>query len=270
VHASLRGVNAKTADARIAHSTPNDVMKIIDDLIESERSLLTSAQFTGSQFAGFTLSWRAVERYHTFLTMISQREATATEAMSQGLQALRDTLSSRGPYQTEEQRCRLDELSKATNVLHLEIESFYLFAKILLDTVARAIEKYFGQARGCSLDSHHDLLRNFEKYTALKKLIVPTDFIEKATRLRKDVSDFRDQEIAHSKRRNKITGTALAKDGRRATLIATSTIVRPERLKLQASSIHVGELMSAVEDYIACAIKIVRTNRGKTIFTFAD
>jgi hypothetical protein len=199
-----------------------------------------------------------------------QASSAATEAMSLGLQALRDTPPSPGPYQTDEQRCRLAELDKATDVVHLEIESFYLFAKILLDTVARAIERYFGQARGCSLDSHHDLLKNFGKYTALKKLVVPTDFIEKAKRLRKDVSDFRDQEIAHSKRLNRITGTALSQDGRRARLIATSTIVPPERLKPQASSIHVGKLMSAVEDYIASAIEIVRTNRDKTNLTFTS
>jgi hypothetical protein len=38
-------------------------VKLIDDLIESERSLLTDTQFTSVQFTGFATSWQAVERY---------------------------------------------------------------------------------------------------------------------------------------------------------------------------------------------------------------
>ena len=34
-----------------------------------------------------------------------------------------------------------------TTRLHLEIESFYLFAKILLDKVAHFVEFYFGPGR---------------------------------------------------------------------------------------------------------------------------
>lgn len=245
-------------------------MKIIDDLIESEHSSLGDSQFTGVQFTGFATSWQAVARYHTFLTLIVEREARATEIYSLAGKALRDTPPSPGPYLTAEQERRLNDLDRATDLLHLEIESFYLFAKILLDAVARAIEKYFGQERACSLDSHHDLIDNFAEYTAQKKLDIPKDFIERAKRLREDVSNFRDHEIAHSKRLNRITATAVTRDGRRATMIATSTVVPQERLKPQASSIHVGELMSAVESYVASAIEIVKNNRDKTNLTFTN
>ena len=245
-------------------------MKIIDDLIESEHSLLDATQVTGVQFTGFATSWQAVARYHTFLTLIVEREAKGTDIFSLASRALRDTPPSPSPYLTAEQERRLNELDEATDLLHLEIESFYLFAKILLDAVARALEKYFGVGRACSLDSHHDLIDNFAEYAAQKKLDIPTDFIEKAKRLREHVSNFRDHEIAHSKRLNRVTGTALTHDGRRATMFATSTVVPPERFKPQASSIHVGELMSAVENYIASAIGIVKTNRDKTNLTFTN
>jgi hypothetical protein len=244
-------------------------MKIIEDLVESERGLLTNEQFTGTQFAGFSASWGAVYRYHTFLTMVSRREAAATRTMSKAMKAVVKAANST-QMEPDEQRRVISKLNKTTDVVHLEIESFYLFAKILLDTVARAIEKYFGQGQACSLDSHHDLIRSFEKYATLKKLVVPTDFIEKAKRLRKDVSDFRDQEIAHCKRLNRVTGTMLSADGRQAMLISTSTIVPPARMKPQASSIHVGKLMTAIEDYVACAITIIKTNRDKRSLTFTN
>lgn len=41
--------------------------------------------------------------------------------------------------------------------VHLEMEAWYLFAKIVLDDVARAIEYYFGPAQRLAIDSHADL-----------------------------------------------------------------------------------------------------------------
>ena len=143
------------------------------------------------------------------------------------------------------------------------------FANILLDTVARAIEKYFGQVRECSLDSHHDLITHLGKYAEQTKLAIPQHFMETAKRLRKNITTFRDQEIAHGKRLNRVTATALTKEGH-ATMIATSTIVPKERFKPQADSVHVRELMAAVEEYIAAAIEIVKTNRDKRKLTFAE
>src|SRR5216683_2000236 len=93
-----------------------DVMKIVDDLIESERTCLDDSQFTGVQFTGFATSWQAVARYHTFLTIIVEREAKATEIFSLASKALRDTAPSPGPYLTAEQERRLNELDKATDL----------------------------------------------------------------------------------------------------------------------------------------------------------
>jgi hypothetical protein len=106
-----------------------NVMKIIDDLIESEHSRLDAAQFTGVQFTGFATSWQAVARYHTFLTLIVEREAKATEVFSLSSKAFRETPPSPGPYLTAEQERRLNELDEATDLLHLGIESFYLLPK---------------------------------------------------------------------------------------------------------------------------------------------
>lgn len=239
-------------------------MKIIEDLIESEHHRFVD----GVQLSGFVTSWQAVDRYHTFLAIILEREAVATQTYAGEVRALRDTPPSPGPHLTDEQRHRLDEMRKATDVLHLEIESFYLFAKILLDTVARAIEKYFGQVRECSLDSHHDLVDNFEQYVTQKDLSVPTDFMERPKWLKKNVSDFRDIVITHDKRLNRITATALTADGL-ATIIAMSTVVPPDRLKPQVDSVHVKELMSAVESHIVVAIEIIIANRDKTKFKLA-
>lgn len=53
-------------------------------------------------------------------------------------------------------------------------------------------------------------------------------------------------------------------------MVAMSTVVPPDRLKAQAASTHVKELMSAVEGYIVAAIEVITANRDKTKFKLAD
>jgi hypothetical protein len=84
--------------------------------------------------------------------------------------------------------------------LHLDIESFYLFAKILLDKIARSIQFYFGEARGRSLDSHDSLTKNINLYVRDKELPdVSEDLLKEISALKSDICDYRDYVISHQK-----------------------------------------------------------------------
>ncbi len=63
---------------------------------------------------------------------------------------------------TKEESAFLDQGPVLFNQLHLEIESFDLFAKIFLDKIANFLEFYFESARGLSLDSHDQLVISSE------------------------------------------------------------------------------------------------------------
>ncbi len=71
---------------------------------------------------------------------------------------------------TPEQWDSLRKGAAVATVLHLRIETFYLFANITLDVIAKTIETYFptyfGQARGASLNKHSDLCKNLPKFAA--------------------------------------------------------------------------------------------------------
>jgi hypothetical protein len=105
-------------------------------------------------------------------------------------------------------------------VLHLDIESFYLFAKIYLDKIAHAFEFYFGPGRGKSMDSHDQLVKNFPAYAKEKGLTLPSDLMSIATRLKSDISDYRDYEIAHEKSPRRLSGTVFDTEGK-MRIIAT-------------------------------------------------
>jgi hypothetical protein len=113
-------------------------------------------------------------------------------------------------------------------LLHLEIESFYLFAKILLDKIAHALEFYFGLGRKKSLDSHDGLVKNFAQYAEVKCLTLPSDFMTIAARLKTDVSDYRDYEIAHEKSPRRMSGTVFDAEGR-MRIVATSLYPTEQR-----------------------------------------
>ena len=90
---------------------------------------------------------------------VSREFLLATESWSKKIQ------SHLGRYElTEEDTTEWERQSQLTTELHLEIETFHLFAKILLDHAARFIERYFGKSRGLSLDSHDDLVKRIEGF----------------------------------------------------------------------------------------------------------
>ena len=53
-------------------------MKLIDDLIESGHHRIVDSV----QLSGFVTSWQAVDRYHTFLRIILEREANRAQTES--------------------------------------------------------------------------------------------------------------------------------------------------------------------------------------------
>jgi hypothetical protein len=70
-----------------------------------------------------------------------------------------------------------------------------LFAKILLDKIARAIEFYFGTVP----DSHDDFVKHLDRYVRAKDLSLPRGFKQDLQGLKREISDFRDYQIAHEK-----------------------------------------------------------------------
>jgi hypothetical protein len=91
----------------------------------------------------------------------------------------------------------LQEISEIGMRLHLEIEAFYLFAKILLDKISLAIQFYFGTARSLSLASHDNLTKHIEAYAGTKGLTINPELVEHIRKLKEDISDFRDHQIQH-------------------------------------------------------------------------
>jgi len=101
-----------------------------------------------------------------------------------------------GPMSDEERAFRL-KWRWLPSSIYLQIEAFYLFARILLDHVARSHDTYFGKGRKASLNSHDDLVKNLHKFVDEKNLVWREEFCKSAERLKRDIADYRDYYIAH-------------------------------------------------------------------------
>lgn len=164
---------------------------------------------------------------------------------------------------TKEESKLLEEGVKLTTLLHLEIESFYLFAKILFDKVAKFLEFYFGQARGLSLNSHHDLYKNIENYVSAKDLTpLPKQLIQLIKELQEDMIEYRDKMITHEGSPRTLRGTAF----NFSTEVSRICVHKlyPKDQDDQVESKSPIQIMDSINEYLTMIIDYITINRDKT------
>jgi len=152
-------------------------------------------------------------------------------------------------------------------LVHLEIESFYLFGKIFLDKIALFVQYYFGQARGISLISHNKLTTSHEQYGIAKNLIYPEGFSDSLQFLDQQICNYRDKQISHLQGQR--TNKATIFDSSGHTKIAALQIYPTER-DVQVQSTELSELMNAIDVYVQRVITLIETNRLKTKLTLKE
>lgn len=218
----------------------------------------------------FAFSFSSITRYYQFLQIIFERYTRASSEFVQNTQELQKSFKKDKSGTVNQEQSKLFERGGilSTN-LHLEIESFYLFAKILLDKVARSIEFYFGATRGLSLDSHDDLAKRIEKYCVSKKIELPKDFLSTIRELKSEISDFRDYEIAHEKNPRTLRGTSFTMDGK--TRLNLNVVYPTEKelnsKKYQRESAFIGDLLIKIDKYLNRFIDITEANADKTVLS---
>ena len=147
----------------------------------------------------FAFALGAINRYYFFLRTTYERHRTASNAYVDNTTAFRATVLP-GVHQLDAEQLRLSEEARILSLtVQMELETFYIFPKVLLDKLAQAIGFYFGPARGCLTSSPDDLSKSIRTYAALKGLVLPESLVEEMEHLRTDVADFRDKQISHEK-----------------------------------------------------------------------
>jgi hypothetical protein len=241
----------------------DDVTSRISDFISRERDRF---QYDVNNMLAFGAGH--IIRYREFLEIIHARQMQASERLIGNEMAWNETMKEGANTLTRENMQLYRQSIPLTAELHLEIESFYLFAKILLDKVARFLEFYFGPQQRHSLDSHDGLAKCIDSYAECKGLHVPTDLRALICDCKKRISDFRDYQISHEKSPRTIHGTSFTLDGGR-TLMHLHKF-SPKANDAGVSSEPVPELIALVDRYLHAVVSFVATNCEKSHLKLLD
>ena len=207
----------------------------------------------------FASSMAHVGRYGRFLALIVDRYEAASEAHIAETEAFIAAARAGSEYPDK----RLEESQQLIDALHLEIEAFYLFAKILLDHAAHAIYYYFGHASGVRLFRHSVLVKRLNDYAAAKHLDIPDGFLARAIELRARIADYRDANVTHDNSSRTIYATIHDSISRKAQL-APSRLrpIEPEDQDRRSDS--PSELLVVVNEYIEGFVSLLEANRSRT------
>jgi len=233
-------------------------MSILSDFIGTERKQYTTID--GNLFAS---SLGEALRYYNFLLIVADRYRNISKKMvSISNKRWRLTpVQTGGPFpMTDEQIFLMEKWNQLNTLIHLEIESFYMFAKIFLDKITLFIQNYFGQARDISLRSHDKLTINHAEFCLAKSLTLPQGFSQSIIFLKEHISDYRDKQVEHLQSQRTVRGSAWG----RTKHIKIATYHNKSRT--QALSEELPELIQAIDTYIQQLITLIESNRTKTRF----
>ena len=229
---------------------------------------LEANRFSSKHCNMFLSSFSQIVTYREFLNIIMERHKKVTKDYLKKSKIFQKYIhEQRSGTLTKSQLKLLEERRRKHPILHLDIESFYLFSKILLDKVARFIEFYFGKVRCKSFDSHDKLVKNLSDYVKAKGINLPEEFEKTVNRLKKDVSDFRDKEIAHEKSPRTIRGISFNDKGQVGIF---STQLYPTDINKQTQTKYLTDLLCDIGLYLDQVMLLVRCNKNRTNLELND
>jgi hypothetical protein len=226
----------------------------------------------------FSLALSQVQRYEFFLRMILQRhEQTITEFMGAVLRQQNMARQHAGARElTDAETALVNRINNLSPHIQLDSESFYLFAKVLLDRIAKFIEDYFRPAQPerdflrnyTFKGSHNTFTKQFEPFATRRKLLLPVTLVPLANELREKVSNFRDKHITHNHNMRVLHATAFSVDGSglpRIMKVPTSSRDLESGAE-QVESIAIHALMGLLDRYLDAVFALIVCNREYSAF----
>jgi uncharacterized protein YfbU (UPF0304 family) len=150
--------------------------------------------------------------------------------------------------------------------LHLEIESFYIFANILLDRVASTFRFYFWKRSDWN---HRHVMDNLEKVCTEKPLRVPSkDLLAMPRKLGELIVQYRNKRIEHVEEPRLIFGTAWGPN-KKAKILANILYPTQEEAEkmaqFQQSTGDLDEVLQMLDTYMVAILDLFEANAQKSI-----
>lgn len=233
-------------------------MAINEDLgsfVEKERE-----RFENRENNMFALSFSVIIKYREFLQIVVERYQALSEEYVRLSDELFERMRNIKGSMTPELWKMHEKQALLSRKLHLEIESFYQFAKILLDRIVHAVEYYFGTLRGSALDSHDNWAKRFDKYCKGKNLKTNEGLSDSIAKLKTKISDVRDYKFTHQKSPRASHGTWHSK-GKVGISVGWTF---PKDSDEYFQSPPIDEILEEIDQYLSNVIDFIELNRLKS------
>jgi hypothetical protein len=215
----------------------------------------------------FNLSLSKWDRYYEYLQIIYERYEQANALFVEAIQRrLRNQAESKptGSRAMTTQECQeFQESVDLGKKLHLEIESFYLFANILLDRVASTCRYYYWKKPNWN---HMQVVRNLATICTKRSLsVTPPDLLTLPEELQKLIVEYRNKYVEHLEEPRIIFATSWGPE-QRAKIQPTFLYPEPEEIGLlQKPSDDLMALLSRLALYMTAMLDFFDANSGKSI-----
>lgn len=239
-------------------------MKSLDEFIKIQRG-----RFEIRHNNMFAKSFSEIERYFYFLQIIEGRHNKLVQEYANVFNQFQKTINkSPGSHEATIEQIKLDsEMTRFGNLIQLEIESFYQFAKILLDKAAMALEFYFGKDKDVEINRHRSLVEHkkgrrllkIEVYSKNKDLAISDTLLDKMKQIQDEISSFRDDYITHLQSPRVVRGMSV--DGK---MLITKIYPKSEEESKLVVSKSFDELIVSVKRYVDLLVMFIKENQNKT------
>lgn len=242
-------------DRKIPHAWKYHMRKLLEFVQENR------ARFEIQRDNAFAMAWGKVFRRGEFLEVIKLRHAEASAGFIEMTNRQRELTPVGQGTVSPELAAVMQRGSAFAKIVHLDNESFYHFAKVVLDDVARAIEFTFETERGISLRSHDKWVKQANAYCIAKGLDLSQELLRRMADMKGRICDVRDKQLAHEQSPRTMSGTAFV-PGKGARILATQLYPRGNDPK-QWDAETPDDLLDALYDYLNAVADFLVLNRER-------
>jgi hypothetical protein len=220
----------------------------------------------GNLFAASAGAWW---RYYVFLTHVLARydrsNAAYVEVMEQVTRRMKEAPAGGGSRpMTPEDMAEVKRQVDLAAVLHLDIETFYLFAKILLDRIADTFGLMFGVDWKRTGSSYSDLSTRFEVLCTSKGLeIRPDNLPALISKLWKAIVDYRNKVIEHLGDAPVVRGTIFT-PGKASGVVTSRMYPTEEDAEAFRQTEDPHALLRKLEEFIEAMLTFSEVNARKS------
>lgn len=202
-----------------------------------------------------------VLRGYRYLELIHERHVPTAKRYKDLLAALftkMDPAFDGGAITYDDEMESMDaEMADLLDVAHLDLETFYLFAKTTLDRVAQYVELYFGSETKLPIRTHEKLNGNFSEYCARRGIVVPDGFLQSAQHVHESILTHQSDSATNDAR--------VAQSP--SDLMVAHTDHRPgpngSALPVTRLSLTTGQLLGTVDGYLRSVLELIRCNPNR-------